>query len=361
MYKSLPSIPLDLDGVLRIDNSGWVESLMNCETLVRFKQLHKRIPSGDKPALNFGSAIHLGLEYRYVRYQNRPVDDQYYEVVSGLLLKHFEENPVPEGDFRTINWALELLRRYNNKYSFEEFNLLTYDTPVACPQCDGIDTALCPWCAGSGKRDVMVEIGFDIPFCQVFDASSKTHIPVNFTGRIDLPLLFDGELYVLDHKTTSMLGVNFWEEKRAAAQFKGYAWAFHQATGKLPHGFAVNALRTKEPPQYVLNGTTSARAGKTQSPESWWNESLARQRFVLRVGELEEWKENTIHLLQLFFDQYAKGFLPRRTTNCITKYGRCPYFEVCHTYPADDRLLMLASGDFMDNTWSPIQKSTPLQ
>lgn len=354
MKTNYPPLPLE-NGALYIDNSGWIEGLMNCETLVSWKQLYKRVPSGDKPALSFGSAIHLGLEYRYVKHQNRPVDEAYYNSLVPLLTDHFAKFPTPEGDFRTLNWAVELLHRYNMKYSIEEFNLLKLDNPITCPYCNG-NSSPCVWCSNTGKRDILVEVPFSVP---LFTWTPPSHlsvpaIPVIFTGKIDLPLIIDNKIYVMDHKTTSMLGATFWDDKKASSQFKGYAWAFLQATGKLPHGYAVNAIRTKAPPLYVSENKVNKR-GVTTSPEQWWNESLSRERFPLHPEDIDEWYTNTTALVSLFLLQYFSNMqLPRRTTNCISKYGHCPYFEVCHTYPIADRLLMIQSGEFMDNTWSPL-------
>lgn len=179
-------------------------------------------------------------------------------------------------------------------------------------------------------------------------------VPVIYTGRIDLPISIDGQIFVNDFKTTSMLGDMFWNEMRMTAQQRGYVWAFQELTGKPVAGYMITALRTKEPPQYVTNGTS--RGGKSQSPEQWWNESFDRQRFLLDPVHITEWKHNTIDLVEEFFWHYGRGHLPQKTKWC-NSYGKCPYFDVCLLHP-NDRPAFLQSGLFADNVWSPLKQPT---
>ena len=373
---SLPPLPL-INGCLFIDNSGWMEGMSTCHRYLEYKSLHLRIPAAEKPSLNFGSAQHLMAELRYVRYQSRPVDDLYFQDLASIFTEFFEAHPAQSEDWRNVNWAMEVARRYNSKYLTEDFNLLKYDTPIACPVCKGIgyivkdktDTK-CPFCLGSAKREIMVELPFALPLFtyrgymnepqgEVIERTSDNRylcdIPVFYTGRIDLPVVIDGNIYVMDHKNMSQLGDMFWNEQRMTSQQRGYVWAFQTLTGKPVHGYMINAIRTKEPPQYVSENT---KKGK-YTPESWWDESFQRQRFLIKPFELEEWKNNTIDLVEEFFWHYSRGCMPMKTKWC-SSYGKCPYFDVC-LLDSRDRGQMLASGLFTDNTWSPLNKTMSKQ
>lgn len=394
---SLPLLPL-IDGALFIDNSGWLENIGTCLRKLEYSQLFKRISAGDKPALNFGSAIHLGLEYRYVRYKNQPVDDFYYEDVGTMLTQFFADHPCPEGDFRDLNWAMTVLRRYNEKYSVEEFNLLKYDVPVKCPYCDqggiesqggnkdaansplrsiaglsnseGISAIQCLWCQDTKVRDLMVEIPFALPLYTHYGVdegfrdldgvwNDGESIPVFYSGRIDLPNVRQGSLDIIDHKSSSMLGSTFFDRMKMSAQQKGYCWSFEQLTKQKVKSYTVNGIRTKEPPQYVTDN--KALKGRSSTPASWWGESLQRETYYIKPGELDEWRENTIDMMEEFFWHYARGYMPMRTANC-TQFGRCQYFDVC-SLDRNDRGLMLSSGLFSNNVWSPLnsnnQKTKP--
>lgn len=367
-----------------------LELLTTCPRALEYNKLHQRIASNEKPSLNFGSAIHLALEYRYQRYQSGLLDAQYTNDIAVLLSNFFDEHPCPLEDFRNLNWALGIVKQYNHRYAVEEFSLLKYDVPQTCAHCDGkgefeedIPTEEigpeepegppatkrykgCLWCRGTGKLSMMVELPFALPLF-TYKTSENSHvdpeldieIPVIYSGRIDLPTIHSDQLWVMDHKTTSMLGAQFFDKMRMSAQQKGYAWAFQELTGKSVAGYVINAIRTKEPPLYITDPNAPKR-GKATSPEAWWNESLARERYYLKPDELTEWKHNAIALMEEFFYHYAKGYMPMKTAWC-SSYGRCPYFDVCST-TASDRGVMLSSGLFTKNLWDPLrQPSQPKQ
>lgn len=352
--QTLPPLPL-VDGALLVDNSGWLENIQACGRKTEYSQLWRKILAGEKPALNFGSVIHLGLEYRHVVYGNQPVDDFYYEEVSVLFEKFFEEHPCPEGDFRTLNHAMNVMRKYNERYTIEDFNLLKYDAPIPCPYCKGEKVEpYCIWCRGSGTRSVMVEVPFILHLYDhenypgTLDTGS---IPVYYIGKIDFPIDHHG-IFVFDHKTAGTLGQQFWDKMKMSAQQKGYCWSFEQITKRKVKGYYVNAIRTKEPPNYVINH--ELYKAKKQSPEQWWMESFQREYNLLKDNELEEWKDNTIALFEEFFWHYHRGYFPMRTTWC-NQFGRCPYFDVC-SLESGDRMAFLNSGAFTDNNWSPLSK-----
>ena len=326
--SALPPLPL-VGNSLFIDNSGWIEALSTCHRQLEYKSLRLRVGIGEKPALNFGSVIHLCLEHRYRKHRSDPVGPTFWNEIAAIITSYFEAHPCPVDDWRSANWAMTVMKRYMAKYESEDFALLS-DASGALP---------------------MVEMPFTIPLF------THDNINVIYTGRIDLPLsLADGTTWVMDHKTTSMIGQAHWDKMRMSSQQKGYCWAFEQLTGKKVTGYVVNTIRTKEPPLYVLRNEPSTK-GKSQSPEAWWDESLQREKFYLKPSEMDEWKENTITLVEEFFWHYQRGYLPMETALGCTAYGRCPYFDVC-TLAREDRNLLLTSGQYTDNVWSPLHQPT---
>lgn len=329
--QTLPPLPL-IDGCLFIDNSSWVEGMSTCYRYLQYKSLNLRVPATAKPSLSFGSAIHLALEHRYKNYGPNSVTDKYYSEVAEILTSFFDANPPPVDDWRTLNWAMEVVRKYNERYGIEEFSLLAED----------------------GKP--MVELTFSLPLFTWEHPDNEVRdgipnkVPIIYSGRIDLPVSLDGKIFVMDHKTTSLLGPQFFTGMKMSAQQKGYCWAFRELTKMDVSGYVINAIRTKEPPQYVVGNT---KQGK-YTPETWWAESLQRERYYLGPNELDEWKQNTISLVEEFFFHYQRGYMPMKTHWC-NQYGKCPYYDVC-SLPQNDRGVMLNSGLFEDNTWSPLKQ-----
>ncbi len=362
---SLPPLPL-IDNCLFIDNSSWVENMSTCSRKLQHQCLSLRVHTGQKPALNFGSAGHLAKELRYTRYGNRHVDDQYYEDLTILLTEFFKEHPCPADDWRGLNWCVETTRRYNDRFADEDFSLLEYKTPINCPECDGKgtwrDTTIpCYFCLGTGLRNYMVEMPFVLPLYTHYVEKGRNEDPsqiqVMYTGRIDLPVSIPNVgIFTNDFKHVGSLGEQFWNGEFMSNQHRGYCYAFEQLTNQPVQGFMVTAIRSKEPPQYVLANKPSPYTKKSQSPAQWWNESFVRERKVLTSGELDYWKNNVIDLCEEFFWHYERGYMPMKTKWC-SSFGKCPYFDVC-SLPLADQNFMLQSGLYTENTWSPLHQPT---
>jgi hypothetical protein len=367
----MTSIPLPLvNGAFVIDNSG-LELMQCCNRAHEYSALRKRILAAGKPALNFGSAIHLALEWRYKHFgADAPtiIDE---DIQGQLIGRFFAENPPQEDDWRTPTHAMDLIRRYNAKYAIEAFNTLALPKAIPCGHCDGhgyieehrfdlvsngeqesVLKVPCLMCNGTGLSDKMVELSFMLPL-YTHVAPIGHVIPVVYSGRIDLPVKQDGIIVIYDHKTTSRLGNQFFAEQKLSGQHRGYCWAFRETFGIEPNAFGINAIRTTEVPQYVLDGKTV----RGVTPEQWWEESLQRDITYLRPGELEEWKNNAIDLCEEFFWHHWRGYHPMKTKWCFGKYGECPYYAVC-TLPPDQRALMLASDKYTANEWTPYKQPT---
>lgn len=308
-----------------------LELLITCPRALQYNKLHQRIAAADKPSLSFGSAIHKALEYRYAECVE--ADPYCEEGQIQVLTKYFESAPAPVDDWRNLNWAVELIKKYNERYRLEPFNVLK--TPDDHP---------------------LVELSFAIELYQhvpVYDPAVDCKVvPVMYSGRIDLPVQWDNMLFVLDHKTTSMLGSQFFERAAMSAQQRGYCWAFEKLTGQKVNGYCINAIRTKEPPQYIFNSEKAAPKG--QSPDKWWAESFQREKFFTTPAAIEEWRQNTIELCEEFFWHYSRGVMPMKTAWCC-QFGRCQYYDVC-TLPAESRGTMLESGLYTNNVWSPLRE-----
>lgn len=327
--NTLPPLPLNTDGSLSIDHSGWVEHMMGCSRHLQYLSLAKRRSARESAAPLFGQAVHKALELRYkmMRDGDGMPGLAWWEKVGGMLRGHFAAHPAGE-DFRNETWATAVLQRYHERYPTETW------------------------------RVEHVEVPFELPLYTHEEHFKHVHgtydtwkghervIPVKYMGRIDLGVVtHDGLRMVVDHKTTSRLGKEFWDRMRMSSQLRGYCWAYEQIHGVKVHGYIVNAIRVKEPPSWENKRTRATQ-------DKWWEESLVRERFLLQDGELEAWKENTVALCERFFEQYARGSMPMATDKC-TQWGRCQFYDVCEMREGD-REGMLASGLYADNTWSPL-------
>lgn len=312
----LPSLPLR-NGILEIDNS-FLEALTTCPRSLQYAYLQRRVSAAERTPLSFGTAIHAALEYRYKHIGNScptPLDEQ--EILDEVLLPHFTANPTPDGDHRTCSLALELIKKYNQRYPLEPFQLMT-----------------------DKDNNIMTELSFSVPLTTTLIGGNQ--IPVNYVGRIDLPVLWDGHIIIIDHKTTSSIGARYADTQKVSPQFEGYCWAFQQSTGLKPLGFCINVIRSQEPPARPRNGI-----------DAWWDESFLRHKEYLRPNQLDEWKNNVLHHIDEFIWHYERGYMSQKKKAC-TMYGKCQFYEVCYL-PEANREQYLASTMFRDNDWSPLK------
>jgi hypothetical protein len=295
-----------------------MEYLITCARSAEYYLLRRRRIAEQRSALFFGGAIHSALEYRY-RNTDKVAPADIPQAQSDLLGRIFAASPAAIDDHRTCSLATEIIRVYNDVYAQEEFKIVSAD----------------------GKP--LVEQSFAIELCRIAVPRwihESGVVAVIYTGRIDLVVEWDG-LFNIDHKTTSIMGAGFFEEQSMSPQQEGYMWAVRKTLGVLPVGYVINAIRTRPP-------------AKTR--DAVCKDDFMRQKYYCASERIDEWEENIKHVLAEFLWKYEQGYLPMEKKWCIHKYGRCQYFDVC-TLPRENRDMMLASGLYADNTWSPLTQA----
>lgn len=315
----LPPLPLTSEGHFEIDNS-FLEHFTTCPRHAEYANIRKRISAKEKPALTFGSAFHKAMEYRYSVLKNQPptpADEQ--DIYDKAIVPYFEQHKQPEDDHRTVSFLQEIVQEYNKRFNHENFSLMT-----------------------DSQGNVLTEQTFSVKLLD-YTLRNGTVIPVYYVGRIDLIVIIDGQIFVLDFKTASSLGVTKENELKVSPQFEGYAWGLGKTINKDVSGFIVRCARTKAKP-----GTT--RGGW----DKWWDECFMSHKEYFRPDQLKEWELNTIANVREFFYHYENGYLPQKKKAC-TLYGMCPYYDICYL-PTSQRMQMLNSDQFVDNNWSPLKE-----
>lgn len=299
-------------GVMRIDNSS-LEHFTTCARSAEYYLLNNRQLNRSKSALNFGSAIHECLELLYTA----PEGTSHADLINQAK-QVIDQTPAPDDadDFRTPQRALDTFISYLAVNEFEPFTVAK--TPEGKP---------------------LIELYFEIPlgsveFLSEFNGKQHTHVDVVWSGRIDAIIEMDNKLWIMDHKTTTILGENFFADFLNSQQTIGYTWAAQQLIGKPIEGLYLNAIAIR-------------KQTKTGTPFE-----VHRKRFPYEQERIEEWTHNTLTLVSDFLSHYDRKFFPMETKWCVGKYGKCPYFDVC-TLPKSQRASMLASNFYRDVTWTP--------
>jgi hypothetical protein len=295
-----------VDGALLIDNS-FLEGLQACPRKLFYSQITRRVADTPRAALNAGACVHRVLKYRY-RFCGPNPTEQQVQVMHRIIAGHMRVSPQPEDDYRNAGFLQRFIDAYCEQYAGDE------------------------WVPLATNKGPFVEMPFAFPLVTI------DGLPVIYTGRIDLAIRLRGDIWVPDHKTTSMMGKTFEDEQALSAQQRGYCWAVKQATGETPRGYIINGLRLRAP---------------TKTRAEVLDEDFVRVSFTIDQASLDEWLVNAVELIGEFLHWCRREHFPMKTLWCCGKYGRCEYFDVC-TLPIPQRPLMLASSLYKENKWSPL-------
>lgn len=306
------TLPLIDGDTLLIDNSS-LEKFTTCPRSAQFAIAMRKVPSGERVPLKFGGIVHKILEARYRAATSMHAQSPEVEqVMLAIARDEFLSWQPPEDDFRNFDCVTTFISKYGEQYPFESFDV------VKLPD---------------GKP--FIEVPFALPLGEIVDGAGKS-IKLVWTGRIDLAYTINGSLYIMDHKTTSIMGPSYFTQFEISHQMYGYAWAAEQILGTQVIGVVINALGVRKP----------SKTGKAFE--------FQRQLIPISRPLLAEWKTDCLHIVADFVEMCRRGYLPRHTSWCVGKFGECPYRKVCTLDSVEQRMFMLNSGEFQTNDWSPL-------
>lgn len=362
------NLPLT-NGCLYI-SSSFLDTFNACPRAGQYYKIDGKVAASSEAALIFGSHLHTALELHYRQQEFGSSQEVISQKVMAVLTDEFAKRPTPEEDFRNLNWALELYQRYAKKFSQENWQLMKYKEAVECEHCSGNGSPdlsqehlqPCHWCNGTGKTSIMTEVPFAVKLFDYVNPDKRAcahnevlnePLPVYYHGIIDLPIYLDGKPWIMDFKSGTRIDASFWNSQKRSGQYRGYAWALQQTLGIEVAGYLVRALRVLEPPKYVQEGKPKRGGGEYKNVADWWDESFPEEKEYLNQDDIAEWKHDTIANIEEFLWHYSRGYFPQKRNACHAKY-KCSYFDICSTFPASDRGLILNSGLY--KTKEPNQK-----
>lgn len=319
---------------LELDHSS-LSGLLECKRSVLWKLIFSRsnYPSS---ALTYGSAMHAGLEV-LLRHRGLFPDDTTtpYSSMFAAGEAKFMENPPPVGEYRDYNMFCNFLELYIKRE--EKDNKLLYpiiyngipavELPFAVPLGEIEINNICPF----DRRLIVENSDGRHPNNDESFYISKVHIV--WTGIIDLIIEQNGQKWIVDHKTTSVVGESYFKGFELSQQLRGYQWATETLLGEQLHGAMLNVIASRKP--------------------SSKEEKFFRRYYPYPRHRIDEWPESILQLSSDLLHSLTTNSFPEETQWCVGKFGTCPYHDVCSEAP-ENRLLMLSSDKYCDNVWNPI-------
>lgn len=261
-----------------------------------------RIMNGWKPrrqgaALGFGQILHLGLE---VWYRTGDLDLAIETMKVEWPSEQFSD------DFRDLAKCISVLREYVEEYPREPWTVVGY-----------------------GTDQPMIETSFTLPLLDAQGNQLTTYdgYRIMYGGIIDLAFDFNGQLYIMDHKTTTRLGDYYFDQYKPNNQMTGYIWGMSQLTNRRVGGAYINAIGLYK------KSATKFKRGLTQRSDE----------------DIATWVHDIHHTCNLIRVAANTGEFPKFTSAC-TLYGKCEFHGV-HVLSGKSQQDRFLEQEYVQETW----------
>jgi hypothetical protein len=182
-----------------------------------------------------------------------------------------------------------------------------------------------------------VEFSFAVPVPGT--RHPDTGDPILYTGRADMIGEVQGLKFIVDEKTTSLLGASWSRQWDLRGQFIGYVWAAQQS-GIDVCGSRIRGISILKSGYGTADAVMYAQQWKIDS----WLRSLRYD--VDRMVRLWVGSESR--------NSAASHAWPQAYDHACTAYGGCPFVELCSVEHPEE----WAETNFREEVWNPLTKET---
>jgi len=285
-------------------NSSSLSVIHSCPRKAYYT-LHRKLKARhEAPATLFGLAIHKALEIFYseprgnrsipsnfreqadlLAYGHTPPSDHFlFRAIAAFVNTAEPLRALPETDKRSLGSGVWLLRNYFESYINDPFEVL----------CD--------------QNGPITERSFSMPLYE------DEELEIEYFGQIDV-VLKNAQTHVIlptDHKTSSIVGSDFYNRLKPNHQYTGYLLAAQRILGLDTDSFLVNCLQVKPKP-------LTARGGPPQFP---------RQVTKRDAGDIQEFIDSVVCAVRNYLTWRAEDKWPLGDVNACTMYGGCSFLDV---------------------------------
>lgn len=290
-------------------NSSSLGTLQECMRKAKYSLNEGWKAEMESPATLFGSAIHKALE---VFYNGDPRQRKLPPLETMELLSYGHQAPDPDDLLMRATRAFVekaqplVALPAENKRSIQNGVYILWHYFKAY-----LDD---PYVAYIDKQGPFTERQF------TFRLFEDANLVIDYFGTIDLVVQHTQtkELLVCDHKTSSVVGVDFYNRLSPNHQYTGYLMGAQRAFGIQTNSFLVNCVQVKEKPK-TSRGTPP---------------SFPRQVTTRDADSFEEFEESVIYAVRAYLCAIETGFWPLGHVNACATYGGCQYLSICGAPPS---------------------------
>lgn len=203
----------------------------------------------------------------------------------------------------------------------------------------------------------LVEIGFAFPL--VADGS------IVFCGRLDGLASYQNALYVLEHKSTGHISLDWLDTFSLDSQNTGYIWAAQQHTGKPVAGTFLNAVQFNKLPGGITAASAAPRKcaeHKVSFAECGDLHATFKMVMLTRTPEaIEEWRKTATSLALRYRDMLTRWPTLESLHKLRTQgrfFGACRWCGFKEFCKLDRRMSYIADGNLIHEPWRPYERAT---
>lgn len=168
----------------------------------------------------------------------------------------------------------------------------------------------------------------------VYAPPNRPKVPHQLHGKTDAIISWNNTVWIVDQKTTSISGNQFWDQWGMDFQMTAYVYGVWKALGIKPRGFIINAL--VRPSEAQVSNWNSKRKNGPPRPASDYVK-FEREAFLRSDEDLEEFEREVVQFGDEWEHRIRKGWWGRTTASgsCLAYNRRCDYYQMCLTHGKD--------------------------
>lgn len=322
-----------------------------------FNTYHRHLSGARSMNLVDGSATHQGIATGMATRNWSQAQDKARECFETNVK---ESNLLPEEDYlKEQHWKVveRILEVYREGFEKEVYQVIQPECEflIDLPGTEHNDITM-HWEDAYGNTHWGMPSPEDIingvfnPHRHDLDGQSqvcKCWQPHKLTGKTDAIVHWNGNIWLLEHKTTSLAGQQFWNQWQLDIQPTAYIYGIWKSIGLRPRGFVLNALI--KPSEGQVAGWNKRR--KYGEPTSIADYIKYEREAFLRSEEDLARVESTISAVAddweaAILKGYDKGFYMSPVPGACVAYNRlCDFHAACTSHDSPESLASVGTRD----------------
>jgi hypothetical protein len=187
----------------------------------------------------------------------------------------------------------------------------------------------------------------------ITSVNCKCYQPHRLTGKTDAIVYWNGNIWLLEHKTTALSGQQFWSQWQLDIQPTAYIYGIWRSGLPRPRGFVLNALI--KPSEGQVAGWNNRRKDPSTAKNISDYIKYEREAFFRSEEDLTRVEQTIIAVADdwesSILKGYQKGFYMSPVPGACVAYNRlCDFHGACLSHDSEDALAAVGKRerDYVD-------------